>query len=289
MKEEQRLISMVEIWKPVVGFETFYECSNLGRCRSLPREIIYKSDKKSRVGKWKGKILKPSKKEDGYLRYNLYINGKLKRYSAHRMVAQAFIPNHKNKRCVNHKDSNKSNNKVDNLEWVTDSENVLYSYQHGNRDKKFYGHCCVRKQIKLEKLISLKSLVLNHKPTRDQTASYAMFLDKKIKLSDFIACDLEGNVLEMPQGFHDWYGLNDDEIAKCEQYQEALNRVLFEGFEYLYEDGIVYIHYDGIYIEVLSKRVHMVSRSCNMSDLTIEDLVPLSPVLTASAIKQIEG
>ena len=61
---------------------------------------------------------------------------------------------------------------------------------------------------------------------------YANFIKRPLELGMFIACDKDGNVLEMPQGFYDWHGLSPSEVLKCKQYQEALDRVLFEGLTY---------------------------------------------------------
>ena len=103
----------MEIWKDIEGYEGIYQVSNLGRTKRL-----YKNDKE--------KILKPFSNKDGYLIVNLCKEGKVKSRSVHRLVAQAFIPNPENKPEVNHKDENKSNNKVENLEWVTSKENNNY-------------------------------------------------------------------------------------------------------------------------------------------------------------------
>ena len=75
----------------------------------------------------KGKLLKPSKTYNGYLRVN--INGRLVRI--HRIVAEAFIPNTFDLPQVNHKDGNKTNNTIDNLEWCTSSENIKHAYKIG--------------------------------------------------------------------------------------------------------------------------------------------------------------
>lgn len=69
--------------------------------------------------------------EDGYLKANLYMNGKSSSKRIHRLVAEAFIPNPENKPDVNHKDGNKHNNSVDNLEWVNKSENMQHAYRTG--------------------------------------------------------------------------------------------------------------------------------------------------------------
>ena len=105
----------MEIWKDIEGFEGLYQVSNLGRTKSLN----YNHTKKE-------KILKPSLNEKGYLLVNLYKEGKGRSYLVHRLVAQAFIPNPEDKPQVNHKDEDKTNNKVENLEWVTSKENINY-------------------------------------------------------------------------------------------------------------------------------------------------------------------
>lgn len=73
-----------------------------------------------------GKVLKGQKDKDGYLKVQLCKNGKVKIFLIHRLVAQAFIPNPDNLPCVNHKDENKTNNTVENLEWCTHKYNINY-------------------------------------------------------------------------------------------------------------------------------------------------------------------
>lgn len=80
------------------------------------------------------KFLKGQISNSGYLNYNLTLpNGNKKRFYAHRLVAQFFIPNPENKKEVNHKDLNKLNNKIENLEWVTASENQQYNIKNNNK------------------------------------------------------------------------------------------------------------------------------------------------------------
>jgi len=113
---------MEEIWKPI-QYEG-YEVSNFGRIKS------YKYDKEN------GKILKPSRDTKGYLQLDLRIGGrkyeKRVHLAVHRLVAMAFIPNPENLPQVNHKDENKENNHVTNLEWCTNE----YNGRYGTHDER---------------------------------------------------------------------------------------------------------------------------------------------------------
>lgn len=113
-----------EIWKPVVGYENLYEVSNFGRVKSLN----YNHSGKER-------ILKSFTNKDGYLYVDLCKNGKRKKYRIHRLVAQAFMPNTDNLPCINHKDENKQNNNIDNLEWCTAKYNINFGTRTERRIK----------------------------------------------------------------------------------------------------------------------------------------------------------
>lgn len=116
-----------EIWKPVAGYEGIYEISSFGRLKTLSR----------RVNSWRGgrvineKIRKVGKWANAYPTYILSKMNANKMYLAHRLVAEAFIPNPENKPEVNHVDGDKSNSKATNLEWCTSSENAQHSYNTG--------------------------------------------------------------------------------------------------------------------------------------------------------------
>lgn len=99
---------MKEIWKDVVGYENKYQVSNLGNVKSL----VFS----------KPKLLNQYSDKNGYLITRLWNKNKPKHCKVHRLVAEAFIPNTDNKPTVNHKDLNKSNNHVSNLEWMTRKE-----------------------------------------------------------------------------------------------------------------------------------------------------------------------
>ena len=101
-----------EIWLPVVGFEGLYEVSNKGRVRSL----------------FKGKNRILSMFAGTYYNVNLNKRGVHSRSDVHRLVAKAFIPNPDNLPEVNHKNEDKLDNRVENLEWVTHKYNIAYSH-----------------------------------------------------------------------------------------------------------------------------------------------------------------
>ena len=115
---------MQEIWKDVVGYEGLYQVSNLGRVKSLDRAIKYSNGK---ICKYKEEIRALTKDGRGYLRVLVSKNRKHRNLRVHRLVAQAFIPNPRNLSQVNHKDEDKTNNCVDNLEWCSCQYNVDYS------------------------------------------------------------------------------------------------------------------------------------------------------------------
>lgn len=101
----------MEIWKDIEGYEDLYEVSDEGRVRN----------------KKTGRILKAGKDTGGYLYINLCKDGEPKPKSIHRLVAQSFIPNPLNLSEVNHIDEDKTNNNVDNLEWISHQDNIDYS------------------------------------------------------------------------------------------------------------------------------------------------------------------
>lgn len=119
---------MEEIWKDIQGYEGFYQISNLGRVRSLER--IAPS------GKFVKQIIrKQLKDKDGYCIVGLNKNKSQKTHKVHRLVANAFIENTDNLPEVNHKDEDKTNNEVSNLEWC----NAKYNLTYGSRNGMFIG------------------------------------------------------------------------------------------------------------------------------------------------------
>lgn len=114
---------MIEIFKDIEGYEGLYQISNLGSVKSLGNGNSNNS---------KEKILKPTKDKKGYLTVDLYKQGKRKIYKVHRLVAQAFISNPNNLPQVNHRDEDKTNNAVENLEFC----DAKYNINYGTRNEK---------------------------------------------------------------------------------------------------------------------------------------------------------
>lgn len=119
-------------WRNIKGYECLYEVSDSGLIKSLQR------------GERLLKLTKTNK--NGYFKVDLYNRGKNKQLLVHRIVAEAFIPNPNNLPVVNHKDENKLNNSVDNLEWVTYKDNTNYGtatqrrIAHTDYSKPIYAH-----------------------------------------------------------------------------------------------------------------------------------------------------
>lgn len=127
-----------ETWKDIADFNGIYQVSSFGRVRAIERIAEYKrwGGGKSKI--IKGKIFQPTLNRLGYLVVNPTLNGRNKSKTVHSLVASAFLEKPSYKVEVNHKNGIKSDNRVENLEWVTHQENILHSYAVLKR-KKYLG------------------------------------------------------------------------------------------------------------------------------------------------------
>ena len=116
------------MWKDIIGFEDTYRISDSGEVWSKDRLCV---DSMGRKRFRKGQKINPDIAPNGYYRVTLAKNGKKKQVYLHRLLAKYFIPNPQNLPQINHKDGNKLNCDLENLEWVTVQDNVIHAYQHG--------------------------------------------------------------------------------------------------------------------------------------------------------------
>lgn len=117
-----------EIWKDIPEYENLYQISSLGRVKSIQRKEKYKNFYRTR----KEKILKPAKDRFGYLKVCLWKKGKMKNIKIHRLVAQAFLQNPDNLPQVNHRNEDKTDNRLENLEFC----NSKYNCNFATRNKR---------------------------------------------------------------------------------------------------------------------------------------------------------
>ena len=114
----------MEVWKDIIGFEINYQISNIGRIKSKARKT--KNQYSEEFVKTEGAITSA-----GYEVQNLYIDGKYKTVSVHRLVAEHFVSGYFKEAVVNHIDGDKTNNVATNLEWCTRSENQKHAVDNG--------------------------------------------------------------------------------------------------------------------------------------------------------------
>ena len=160
----------MEIWKDITGYEKYYQVSDLGRVRSLDRMINAPQGKRMSSGIMLAPVINI---RSGYYYTALHKEGRLKMAKTHRLVAIEFISNPENKPYINHKDGNKSNNNISNLEWVTFSENMKHAFKiglikpHGVKGEKNPAHKVTEKQVR-----EIKRLLAQNKKGRSIAQIY---------------------------------------------------------------------------------------------------------------------
>ena len=132
-------IDIIEEWRPVKGYEGSYQVSNLGNVRSLPRLT---NDGKRITGK-----LLAISSSDRYPSVSLYKCNVETNASVHRLVAEAFIPNPEGLPEVNHIDTDRTNNKVTNLEWVSTRDNIKHAVQSGRKTYRVQIKCLETQEV----------------------------------------------------------------------------------------------------------------------------------------------
>ena len=134
-----------------------YEISNLGRVKRLSYTRSIFVNNKTQIMTFKDRILKPIRHNNGYYAVSLSKNHKHKIFLIHKLVAQAFIKNPNNYKCINHKDENKSNNYIDNLEWCNHKHNNNYG-NHNKRIAEALGKkvLCIETGIVYESMVEVE-------------------------------------------------------------------------------------------------------------------------------------
>ena len=110
----------VEVWKDIPGYEGWYQVSNMGRVKRIKKPLVTHGKRVAVEGE---RILKPSKAGRGYVKVKISNGIESKYFNVHRLVAKTFIPNPENKPQVDHINRDKTDNRVENLRWATNSEN----------------------------------------------------------------------------------------------------------------------------------------------------------------------
>lgn len=150
-----------EIWKDIKGFEGLYQVSNFGRIKNLDKIVIGKLPNGqliNKIYKEKIKLIKNNKK--GYLRVGLTDGNYIRNaYQIHRLVAETFIINPENKKEVNHINGIKTDNHVENLEWVTRYENITHAIKTGLYDNKNKKVKCIETGIIYNSIIDASRLL----------------------------------------------------------------------------------------------------------------------------------
>lgn len=172
----------MEEWKDIKDYEGIYQVSNLGRVRSLDR-LDSAGHKRS------GAILSISTNSCGYSVTSLSKEGRRKQFRVHRLVAQSFLTEEKSKNEVNHKDGDKSNNKVENLEWCDRLENMRHAYEKG-----LVGNNSRPGGLKTGELTSV-ALIATHKQTGE-----VLTFKNSCKAAEFLGLRSGGNIRSAATG-----------------------------------------------------------------------------------------
>ena len=139
LKELPSVDAVEVVRRPVVGYEGYYEVDQFGRVFAVDRVVHVIDNGREYDKPLKGRQMKQSVHSQGYKTVSLTKDGHTKTMYVHRVVAEAFIPNPNNYPFINHKDEDKTNNFVENLEWCTNEYNVNYGKGKERRAKKIRG------------------------------------------------------------------------------------------------------------------------------------------------------
>ncbi len=145
-----------EIWLPIINYNGLYEISSFERVRGLDRRVVRKNKGFLKI---KGRILRPAISSSGYLSVSLSKNSRGLTHNIHRLMAEHFIDNPNNYKCVNHLDGNKLNNNIPNLEWCTYSQNSIHAHNSGLMDNKAKGSKSYLSKLNEDDVKNIKKMI----------------------------------------------------------------------------------------------------------------------------------
>lgn len=179
---------MKEIWKDIEDYEGLYQVSNIGRVKSVSKLV---KTRWNNFRKTKDLILETTKNHKGYKLVMLSKNNKIKSKQVHRLVAIAFISNPNNLPQVNHKDGNKQNNCVSNLEWCSAKENMKHAYKIGLISKQAIKKCVIKAAEKRKKpILQIKDDIVVNEFDSIESAKKML----KVKSSGCLVNALKGRI-----------------------------------------------------------------------------------------------
>ncbi len=146
----------MEFWKPIKGYEGYYEISNLGRVKSLSRIIL-----KNGIYPFKSKEKIIKNRLNKYYYVTLCKNNSYKNFYIHRLIANSFLPNPDKKLCVNHINGIKTDNSINNLEWATHKENTIHATDIGLINQK--GENSYNSKLNKEQVLEIIKSNLPHR------------------------------------------------------------------------------------------------------------------------------
>ena len=173
----------MEIWKDIKNYKGLYQVSNLGRVKNVKR-IVKISKNKEKYKEVPEHILKPYINKSGYAYVTLANNGNSKNVRVHRLVAETFIPNTYDKSQVNHINGIKTDNRVENLEWVTCQENIKKAWDTGLRDnnREIIKKCLIERNKKRDySKNKYKTIIIQYDLNGNIIEKYKTMLEAGIK------------------------------------------------------------------------------------------------------------
>lgn len=162
---------MEEKWKDIPNYEGFYQASTFGRIRSLDRTVMQQNSHGFISShNFHGRIITPNINNHGYLYLCLCKDGKHWYAKVHRLIAMTFLPNLQNLSDVNHKDGNKTNNQVGNLEWCSHSDNQKHAIKVGLNKKPYAAGLHKKPVVQIDK--NTNKIIAEYNSIREATLHF---------------------------------------------------------------------------------------------------------------------